>query len=100
MTAPCSRCCRIAECAAVARKLTPWSSGQLGGFCSQQNRVFVDGVVIEGHGSLDVQYLTGKPYRAPKAAGADVLIGSMNGPSVLIIRSTRLVINSFYARMM
>ena len=36
----------------------------------------VDGVVVEGHGSMDESYLTGEPYRVSKAPGAAVLSGA------------------------
>jgi len=59
-----------------------------------------DGVVVEGHGSMDESYLTGEPYRMSKAPGAQVLSGAINGESVLTIRVERLPIDSRYARIM
>jgi heavy metal translocating P-type ATPase len=60
----------------------------------------VDGVVVEGHGSMDEAYLTGEPYRVSKSVGSEVLSGAINGPSALSIRATRLPIDSRYSRIM
>lgn len=60
----------------------------------------VDGVVIEGHGTMDESYLTGEPFEMSKAPGSEVLSGAINGESVLSIRATRLPIDSRYARIM
>jgi heavy metal translocating P-type ATPase len=57
----------------------------------------VDGVVIEGHGSMDESYLTGEPYQISKTAGATVLSGAINGASVLVIKATQLPADSRYA---
>lgn len=56
----------------------------------------IDGIVIEGHGSMDESYLTGEPYQISKAPGAFVLSGAINGESVLVIKTTRLVSDSRY----
>jgi heavy metal translocating P-type ATPase len=60
----------------------------------------VDGVVIEGHGVMDESYLTGEPFRMPKAPGAEVFSGAINGESALTLRATRLAVDSRYARIM
>lgn len=57
----------------------------------------VDGIVIDGNGSMDESYLTGEPYQISKAPGASVLSGAINGDSVLIIQATRLPVDSRYA---
>jgi heavy metal translocating P-type ATPase len=57
----------------------------------------VDGIVIDGNGSMDESYLTGEPYQISKAAGASVLSGAINGESVLIIKATKLPVDSRYA---
>lgn len=57
----------------------------------------VDGVVIEGHGSMDESYLTGEPYHMSKAPGAYVLSGAVNGETVLKVRTTRRPEDSRYA---
>ncbi len=56
----------------------------------------IDGIVIEGHGSMDESYLTGEPYQISKAPGAFVLSGSINGESVLVVKTTRLASDSRY----
>jgi heavy metal translocating P-type ATPase len=58
----------------------------------------VDGVVLEGHGSMDESYLTGEPYRMPKAPGSAVLSGAINGAALLTIRATALPIDSRYQK--
>lgn len=60
----------------------------------------VDGVVIEGQGSMDESYLTGEPYRVSKAPGAAVLSGAINGEAVLTIRAEKLAHDSRYAQIM
>ena len=60
----------------------------------------VDGVVLEGHGTMDESYLTGEPYLISKAVGAPVLSGAVNGDSVLTISAIKLPKDSRYARIM
>lgn len=60
----------------------------------------VDGVVLEGNGSMDESYLTGEPYRVSKAPGAEVLSGAINGEAVLVIRAEKLAEDSRYAQIM
>jgi heavy metal translocating P-type ATPase len=60
----------------------------------------VDGVVIEGHGSMDESYLTGEPYQVSKASGSAVLSGAVNGEAVLVIRAEKLAQDSRYAQIM
>lgn len=57
----------------------------------------VDGMVMEGHGSMDESYLTGEPYQISKAPGAFVLSGALNGDSPLTIKTIQLVSDSRYA---
>lgn len=57
----------------------------------------VDGVVLEGQGSMDESYLTGEPYRIAKITGTHVLSGAINGESVLTIRAEKLAAESRYA---
>lgn len=57
----------------------------------------VDGIVVEGHGSMDESYLTGEPYQISKAPGATVLSGALNGDSPLIIKTTQPTSHSRYA---
>lgn len=60
----------------------------------------VDGVVTEGHGSMDESYLTGEPYQVSKAPGVAVLSGAINGESVLTTRAEKLAHDSRYAQIM
>src|SRR6266508_5744336 len=60
----------------------------------------VDGIVTEGHGTMDESYLTGEPFEMSKAPGSQVLSGAVNGESVLTIRATKLARDSRYARIM
>ena len=56
-----------------------------------------DGVVIQGHGSMDESYLTGEPYQISKTLGSSVLSGAINGESLLVVRTTELSTDSRYA---
>lgn len=58
----------------------------------------VDGIVEEGQGKMNEAYLTGEPFETSKAAGAEVISGAINGESALIVRATRLPIDSRYAK--
>jgi heavy metal translocating P-type ATPase len=60
----------------------------------------VDGVVVEGHGSMNEAYLTGEPFEVAKTPGALVLSGALNGESLLTIRTEKLPTDSRYARIM
>jgi heavy metal translocating P-type ATPase len=60
----------------------------------------VDGVVIEGHGTMDESYLTGEPFQITKTSGSTVLSGAINGESVLTLRATQIASDSRYARIM
>src|SRR5579872_1286026 len=57
----------------------------------------VDGIVIEGQGSMDESYLTGEPYQISKAPGTLVLSGAINGESVLTLQAQKLPAESRYA---
>ena len=60
----------------------------------------VDGVVTDGHGVMDESYLTGEPFRIPKAPGAAVISGAINGDSALTITATKRAVDSRYAKIM
>src|ERR1017187_537982 len=60
----------------------------------------VDGVVIEGRGSMDESYLTGEPFQMTKTFGSGVISGAINGESALTIRTTRAAADSRYAKIM
>ncbi|HZH28800.1 MAG TPA: heavy metal translocating P-type ATPase [Azospirillaceae bacterium] len=51
-------------------------------------RVPVDGVVVEGAGSVDESMLTGEPLPVEKAVGAAVTGGSINVDGLLVVETT------------
>jgi heavy metal translocating P-type ATPase len=57
-----------------------------------------DGIVLEGHGSMDESYLTGEPFQIQKTTGSEVISGAVNGESAMTIRTTRLSADSRYAK--
>ena len=59
-----------------------------------------DGVVTEGHGTMDESYLTGEPFQIPKTNGSLVISGAVNGESGLTLRATQLAADSRYAKSM
>ncbi|MBX3171981.1 MAG: cadmium-translocating P-type ATPase [Candidatus Eremiobacteraeota bacterium] len=60
----------------------------------------VDGVVLEGYGRINEAYLTGEPYESAKVPGSQVLSGSINGETSLVIRADKLPQDSRYAKIM
>ena len=58
----------------------------------------VDGVVVEGSGTMDEAYLTGEPYLISKTCGALVYSGAINGEGALTIRATAIASDSRYAQ--
>jgi heavy metal translocating P-type ATPase len=60
----------------------------------------VDGVVVEGHGTMDESYLTGEPYEMSKVPGSRVLSGAINGDAALTIEAEKLAVDSRYAKIM
>jgi len=60
----------------------------------------VDGIVIEGHGSMDESYLTGEPFVVPKTTGTQVISGAINAEESLTIRAIRPASDSRYAKIM
>lgn len=60
----------------------------------------VDGIVMEGHGSMDESYLTGEPFHMTKTIGSSVISGSINGESALTIRAIRRAQDSRYSQIM
>jgi heavy metal translocating P-type ATPase len=59
-----------------------------------------DGVVIEGHGTMDESFLTGEPFQMTKTCGSMVISGAINGESALTIRVSRPPADSRYAKIM
>jgi heavy metal translocating P-type ATPase len=60
----------------------------------------VDGVIVEGRGSMDESYLTGEPFQIAKAPGSEVLSGAVNGESAITISVSKLPVDSRYAKIM
>ncbi|GAB2797544.1 heavy metal translocating P-type ATPase [Halomonas shantousis] len=60
----------------------------------------VDGVVLEGQSTMNEAYLTGEPYLLPKAVGAAVISGAINGEGKLTIQATSRAVDSRYAKIM
>jgi heavy metal translocating P-type ATPase len=60
----------------------------------------VDGVVVAGHGSMDESYLTGEPFEMSKTPGSEVLSGAVNGESVMTIATSKLPVDSRYAKIL
>jgi len=61
-------------------------------------RVAVDGVVIEGESFVDESMISGEPVPVAKAAGAEVVGGTINGQGLLAIRATTVGEASVLAR--
>ncbi len=59
-----------------------------------------DGVVLDGHSTMNESYLTGEPYLLPKAIGSTVLSGAINGEGALLIRADKTATDSRYAKIM
>jgi Cu+-exporting ATPase len=53
-------------------------------------KVPVDGVVLEGHGSVDESMLTGEPLPVGKGSGDRLIGGTINGSGSLIMRAEKV----------
>jgi P-type Cu+ transporter len=53
-------------------------------------KVPVDGVVLEGHSSVDESMVSGEPIPVEKVTGAKVIGGTVNGTGALVIRAERV----------
>ncbi len=53
-------------------------------------RIPLDGAVTDGASNVDESMLTGEPLAVPKAAGAQVTGGTVNGTGSLTVRATRV----------
>ncbi len=54
------------------------------------DRVPVDGVVVEGHSSVEESMLTGEPLPIEKSIGDKVTGGTVNGPGSFVMRAERI----------
>ncbi len=59
-----------------------------------------DGIVRQGHGSMDESFLTGEPYQVDKAPGVEVISGARNGNALLEVEVLRPAADSRYAQIM
>ena len=61
-------------------------------------KVPVDGIVLEGHSSIDESMLTGESIPVEKAPGTRVIGATLNGTGMLIIRAERVGDDTLLAR--
>jgi Cu+-exporting ATPase len=54
------------------------------------DKVPVDGVVVEGHSSVEESMLTGEPLPVEKTVGDKVAGGTVNGPGSFVMRAERV----------
>ncbi len=54
------------------------------------DKVPVDGVVVEGHSSVEESMLTGEPLPVEKSVGDKVTGGTVNGPGSFVMRAERI----------
>jgi Cu+-exporting ATPase len=54
------------------------------------DRIPVDGVVVEGHSSVEESMITGEPLPVEKGAGDKVTGGTVNGPGSFVMRAERV----------
>lgn len=53
-------------------------------------KIAVDGVIIEGHSSVDESMLTGEPIPIEKTEGSEVVAGTMNQKGSFLFKATRI----------
>ena len=53
-------------------------------------KIPVDGVVLEGHSSVDESMLTGEPMPVEKGAGGEVIAGTLNQTGTFLFQATRI----------
>jgi P-type Cu+ transporter len=61
-------------------------------------KVPVDGVVLEGHSSVDESLVTGEPLPVEKSAGERVIGGTLNGSGSFVMRAERVGAETLLAR--
>jgi P-type Cu+ transporter len=61
-------------------------------------KVPVDGIVVEGVGSVDEAAITGEPIPAAKKPGDRVVAGTLNGTGSLVVRAERVGAETLLAR--
>ena len=53
-------------------------------------KIAVDGMVLEGHSSIDESMLTGESIPVEKSEGAEVIAGTINGNGSFLFKATRI----------
>jgi Cu+-exporting ATPase len=53
-------------------------------------KIAVDGIVLEGHSSIDESMLTGESIPVEKSAGDELIAGTLNGSGTLLYQATRI----------
>jgi len=53
-------------------------------------RIAVDGIIIDGHSSVDESMLTGEPLPVEKKTGDEVVAGTINGTGTFLFQSKRI----------
>ncbi len=61
-------------------------------------KVAVDGIVLEGHTSMDESMLTGEPMPVKKQEGDEVVAGTINKSGTIVFRATRVGTDTALAR--
>jgi len=61
-------------------------------------KIAVDGVIIDGHSSVDESMLTGEPIPAEKNIGDEVAAGTINSRGTFLFRATRIGTDTALAR--
>ncbi|HEU0037157.1 MAG TPA: heavy metal translocating P-type ATPase [Kofleriaceae bacterium] len=61
-------------------------------------KIAVDGVVLEGHSSVDESMITGEPIPVEKQDGARVTAGTVNGTGSLVMRAERVGADTLLAQ--
>ncbi len=61
-------------------------------------KIPVDGVVSEGHSSVDESMITGEPIPVEKASGAALVGGTINGTGSLVMRAERVGADTLLAQ--
>lgn len=60
----------------------------------------IDGIVVDGCGTMDESYLTGEPYQIDKTIGSAVLSGAINGNSSVVVKAGKKNKDSRYSKIM
>lgn len=61
-------------------------------------RVPVDGLIMEGHSTVDQALVTGEPLPVEKVVGDTIIGGAMNGVGTLVVRVSAIGAQSFLAQ--